>query len=554
MRRRTGLAALGVAAVLALVGCTAPDGGGDPTSAPEPTTPEPTSASPSPTEEPRLAWGPTEADLEAAIADAAALSDAEAAGQVLIARYGGTDPAAAGELVEALGLAGVILFAENVGSLEQVQATGAAVQEAVAVSRDWPGIVSVDNEGGLVQRLSGASGPWTTFPPFQAAGAASDDPQAVSGAYEAMGRELLGSGVTMTFAPVADVTVGPADVTIGDRSAGSDPDRVAGTVVAALEGFAAGGVLTSLKHFPGHGSLAVDSHEGLPVLDRPTADLEETDLVPFAAGVEAGAPTVMVGHIAVTDWDPGVPASLSPAAYDYLRSELGFTGVAVTDGLDMGALTATRGPGEIAAEAIAAGADLLLSPTDVTAARDGILDALEDGSLDRDRLTEAAGRVIALARWQAELAERAGGASTADVGAAGPALEALAAAAVTVVAGECDGALAGPRIHVRGGTEETWDAFVAAAEEAGLDVVPLEQPADTEVRLLVQGSEASAPADVAIALDAPTLLAGSPAPALLAGYGRTPEIMTALARVLAGEASAPGRLPVAVGDLPDSAC
>src|SRR5690606_16380805 len=157
------------------------------------------------------------------------------------------------------------------------------------------------------------------------------------------------------------------------------------------------------------------------------------------------------------------------------------------------------------------------------------------------------------ARWQAELAERAGGASTADVGAAGPALEALAAAAVTVVAGECDGALAGPRIHVRGGTEETWDAFVAAAEEAGLDVVPLEQPADTEVRLLVQGSEASAPADVAIALDAPTLLAGSPAPALLAGYGRTPEIMTALARVPAGEASAAPPPPAARGGPPDSA-
>src|SRR5690606_40005700 len=124
--------------------------------------------------------------------------------------------------------------------------------------------------------------------------------------------------------------------------------------------------------------------------------------------VEAGAPPVIVGHIAVTDWDPGVPASLSPAAYDYLRSELGFTGVAVTDGLDMGALTATRGPGEIAAEAIAAGADLLLSPADVTAARDGILDALEDGSRDRDRLTDAARRVIALARRPAPLAERAG--------------------------------------------------------------------------------------------------------------------------------------------------
>src|SRR5690606_41250844 len=109
-------------------------------------------------------------------------------------------------------------------------------------------------------------------------------------------------------------------------------------------------------------------------------------------------------------------------------------------------------------------------------------------------------------------------------------------------------------MHVGGSAEASWDARAAAAAEAGLDAVPLEQPADPEVRLLVQGSEASAPADVALALDAPTLLAGSPAPALLAGYGRTQETMTALARVLAGEASAPGRLPVAVGDLPDSAC
>lgn len=554
MRRAATAGAASIAVVLALVGCTAPDGGGSPSST-EPTSEPTTTASPSPTPtpEPTLAWGPTEADLDQAMAEAAKLSDREAAGQVLIARYNGTDPGTAADLVSDYGLAGVILFTENVSSLDQVAATGEAVQDAVAQTRDWPGIVSVDNEGGIVQRLSGETGPWTTFPPFQAAGAASGDADAVAAAYEAMGRELAGSGITLNFAPDADVTVGPSDVTIGTRSAGSDPDRVADTVVAALDGFAAGGVLTSLKHFPGHGSLNVDSHQSLPVLDTPVSQLEKDDLVPFAAGVDAGAPMVMVGHIAVTDWDPGVPASLSPAAYDYLREDLGFTGVAVTDGLDMGALTASYGPGEISATALEAGADLLLSPTDIKAARDGILTALAAGDLSRDRLTEAAGRVIALVRWQQQLADAAGNPTADDVGTAGDAVGALAAAAVTIATGDCSGALAGPTIHVRGGSTSDWDAFVAAAEDAGLDVVPLEQQADTEVRLLVDGGS-RASADVAIALDAPYVLADVDAELKIAAYGHTEQTFTAVADVLAGEASAPGRLPVAVGDLPASAC
>jgi beta-N-acetylhexosaminidase len=553
-RRQLALAAL--AGALLLVGCTDPQGGGEPTPTgePSPSTTSPTPApSESPTAEPTLAWGPTEVDLEQAMADAAALSDEAAAGQVLIGRFSGTDPAAAAAAVSELDLAGVVVFANNVDSLDQMIAVGDAVHEAVGATRDWPGIVSVDNEGGMVQRLSGATGPWTTFPPFQVAGAASSSPEVISAAYAAMGRELLASGITMNFAPDADVTVGPADVTIGSRSAGSDPDRVADTVVAAYEGFTAGGVLTSAKHFPGHGSLEVDSHESLPVLDASTAELASRDLVPFQAAVDAGVPMVMMGHIAVSDWDPGVPASLSPAAYSYLRTELGFTGVAVTDGLDMGALTSTYTDAQIAAQALIAGADLLLGPTDVRAARDGILAALADGSLSRDRLTEAAGRVIALMRWQEQLAERSD-AGPEDVGASGPAVADLAAAAVTVVAGECSGALAGPRIHVHGGTVAAWDAFVAAAEGGGLEVVPLEEPADTDVRLLTAGSDGAAAADVAIALDSPYPLSASPAETLIAGYGSTPEALAAVVAVLTGAASAPGRLPVEVGDLPASAC
>lgn len=545
-------AAVLVLAALLLAGCTDPGDGA--TATPEPTPSSPTSVSPSPTEppDPALAWGPTESELADATAAAAALSDSEAAGQVLVARYGGTDPASAADLVADEGLAGVLLFSENVSSLEQVVATADAVQEAVADTRDWPAVVSVDNEGGPVQRLSGETGPWTSVPPFQAAGAASAQPEVVAAAYEAMARELVGSGVTVDFAPDADVTVGPADVTIGTRSAGSDPERVTDAVVAALEGFAAGGVLTSLKHFPGHGSLDVDSHEALPVLDASSEELEGRDLVPFAAGVDAGAPMVMMGHIAVSAWDPGEPASLSPAAYAYLRDELGFTGVAVTDGLDMGALTATRSSAEIAVAALQAGADLLLTPVDVREARDGIVAALADGSLDRERLTEAAGRVIAMVRWQSDLLDAAGGADEGAVGTAADAVADLAAAAVTLVSGECSGPLAGPRLHVRGGSEQDWDAFAAAAEGAGLSVVPLEEAADTEVRLLTGSGVGDA--DVAIALEQPYALADSSASTRIAAFGRTPATMAAVVSVLTGEATAPGTLPVEVGDLPASAC
>lgn len=410
MRRARGWAALAAAGVL-LLGCT-PPGQADPT----PTTIEPTAtagSSPEPEPEPEpLAWGPTEEDVADATVRAAALTDEQLAGQVILARYAGTDPAVPAAMVTDHDLAGVILFAENIGSLEQVQATADAVQEAVAqTGRGWPGIVSVDNEGGQVQRLSAERGPWTAFPPFATAGAAidADDGAAVvADAYEAMARELLASGITLNFAPVADVTLGPSDVTIGDRSAGQDPQLVAATVDAAIAGFAAGGVLSSIKHFPGHGSLTVDSHEALPVMDATAREIEGRDLVPFVSGIGAGTATVMVGHILVTAWDDQLPASMSPAAYEVLRDQLGFTGVAVTDGLDMGALTSTWSTAEIAVGALAAGADLLLSPADADEAHAAVVTAIAEGTLDRGRVEQAAGRVIALAQWQSRLAEDAG--------------------------------------------------------------------------------------------------------------------------------------------------
>lgn len=414
---------LAVAAVGGLAACTTPDGGSEASLPSSPTT-EPTTTTPSPA--PALAWGPTQDDLDAAIETAAELSPEQVAGQVLVARYGGTDPSVPAALVTQLGVAGVILFAENVASLDQVRESAAAVQEAAEADRTWPAIVSVDNEGGRVQRLSGATGPWTSFPAFAAAGAAvaAGEVAVVTDAMAAMARELRACGVNVDWAPVADVTIGAADVTIADRSSGSDPAIAAAAVVAAVEGFADGAVLASAKHFPGHGTLNVDSHQNLPVQDMSTAELEARDLVPFRAAVDAGVPMVMIGHIAVTDWDEGVPASLSAAAYDYLRSELGFTGIAVTDGLDMGALTRSWDSAQIAVKALQAGADLLLSPADTEAAHAGIVAALADGSLERGRIDEAAGRVIAMMRWSASMVEQAG-----DPGEPGDAAEAASALA-----------------------------------------------------------------------------------------------------------------------------
>lgn len=427
-RRARGVRLGAVAAVVtALVACSSPTGP-EPTATPTPTG-ETTSSAPAtpttPPPPPALAWGPTEEDVQGWIERAADLDLAEVAGQVIVARYSGRDPQTPADLVRDLDLGGVVLFAGNVRNLEQVIATGEAVQEAGReLGRDWPTIVSADDEGGRVQRLSGARGPWTTFPTFSRAG---DAPaEVVTAAMKAMAIEQRASGLNVDYAPIADVTIGAADPTIGDRSASEDPEAAARAVAAAVEGFSGGGILSSLKHFPGHGALRVDSHEALPVSHASGAELEDRDLVPFVAGIEAGAPMVMMGHIDVEAWDPGVPASMSPVAYDHLRDDLGFTGVAITDGLEMGALSAIGDSAHIAVTAIDAGADLLLGPTDPELARQGLIDAVTGGTLDRDRLNEAAGRVMAMMDWQTHLAEQAGPVSPADVGSAKKAAEDLA--------------------------------------------------------------------------------------------------------------------------------
>jgi beta-N-acetylhexosaminidase len=359
-------------------------------------TPPPPAAVPATVANPRTSWGPSLETVEAARAAVAAMSLEQLAGQVLVARYWETDPAAAGQLVTRWNLGGVILMDENIVSREQVAATAAAVQAAVlAGGRSWPGIVAVDQEGGRVERLRGLVAALPAFAAFGGAG-----PDATRSAFGGLGTELRALGITMDMAPVADVTIGPDDPTIGDRSASTDPQVVSVIALAAGHGLLDAGVIPVLKHFPGHGSVTVDSHVALPVQPAPLAVLEARDLVPFRSGVAAGLPVVMVGHLDMTQLDPGVSASLSAATYRLLRDDLGFEGVAVTDSLAMGAVPRPA-PGQEAVAALVAGADLVLMPWDVGTAHPAIVAAVQDGRLSMERLTEAAVRVVALQMWSA---------------------------------------------------------------------------------------------------------------------------------------------------------
>ena len=344
-------------------------------------------------------WGPTVGELDKARAEVATWTPAQLAGQVIVGRWRGTDPAEAASMVSDLHLSGVQLTGANIVDESQVRAVNEAVTAAFAASgRDFPPIIGVDQEGGQVAHLAGVT---TDLPAFATAGAAASvgeaGTDAVRGAMAATALELRDLGFTWIFAPVADVTIGAADPTIGSRSPSSDPTLAGRAATAAVQGYNEAAMVSTVKHFPGHGSATEDSHETLPVLNASLEQLQARDLPPFTEAIAAGAPAVMIGHLNVPALAPGVPTSLAPQTYALLRDELGFQGVAITDSLGMGGVMSRPYP---ATDALKAGADLMLMPADTRAAHAALAQAIETGDVPRTRAEEAAARVVALQRWQ----------------------------------------------------------------------------------------------------------------------------------------------------------
>lgn len=280
-------------------------------------------------------------------------------GQLFMAGFDGLKPTPdIVSLIQQWHIGGIILFTRNIRDKRQTADLTSALQRiAREAGHPYPLLIAIDQENGLVRRLGPDS---TSFPGNMALGAIGSEETAFAVA-RATGEELRALGINMNLAPVADVNNNPANPLIGVRSFGEDPEQVARLVAASVRGYAAAGVIASLKHFPGHGDTAVDSHLAMPVVSFDLERLEQVELVPFRRGIAAGAPCVMTAHMLLSRLDPDLPATLSPAVVrGLLRERLGFDGVAMTDCLEMQAISDGVGVPQGAVLALAAGIDLVL--------------------------------------------------------------------------------------------------------------------------------------------------------------------------------------------------
>jgi len=284
---------------------------------------------------------------------------------------------------------GLVLFRSE---LDTVPVLLNALQEAAEV----PLLVAADLEHGLSFRVDAGPVP---LPDAMAIGAigGTHGEEAARFAGELTGREGRAAGIHWALAPVADVNNNPDNPVINIRSFGEDPQRVSRLVSAFVEGARRGGILTSVKHFPGHGDTATDSHLGLPVIGGDRARLERVELAPFRAAIEAGVDSVMLGHLEVPAIDPsGLPATLSPlVSTELVREQLGFRGLVVTDAMEMkgvGSLWA----GRALIETFRAGADILLLPPDSRVAIQALVRAVEEGEIHEARLDASVERVLAM--------------------------------------------------------------------------------------------------------------------------------------------------------------
>jgi beta-N-acetylhexosaminidase len=269
----------------------------------------------------------------------------------------------------------------------------AAKLNALQRAAPLPLLVSADLEYGAGMRFAGA----TSFPPLMAVGATGEalDAYTIGRAAALEGRAV---GVHLNFAPDADVNNNPANPIINTRSFGEDPAAVGRLVAAFVRGLREHGMLATLKHFPGHGDTEVDSHIGLPVIRAPYGRLDSLELVPFRAGIAAGADVVMSAHIAFPGFvGSDEPATLAPELLTgLLRDTLGFGGVVVTDALVMGAIVNKYGAGEAAVRAFLAGSDLLLMPLSPDTAIAAMEAAVASGRVSQERLDGSVRRLLAL--------------------------------------------------------------------------------------------------------------------------------------------------------------
>lgn len=284
---------------------------------------------------------------------------------------------------------GIVYFAKNLESQDQVK-------EMIDNSQNYSSIglfVATDEEGGVVNRLMDTVG--TTYIGSMYYYKDDGDETAYENAYT-IANDMSALGFNLDFAPVADVWSNPDNTVIGERAYSDDYAQAAELVGNAVKGFNDGGVMCTLKHFPGHGDTAEDSHYSSAYVHRTKEEIMADEMQPFRSGIEAGAEFVMVGHLIVPDIDE-VPATLSyKIATGILRDELKFEGVAITDSFEMESIADNYSVDDAVVMSVKAGMDMILQPKDMASAVNSIEQAVADGELSEDRIDESVRRILTL--------------------------------------------------------------------------------------------------------------------------------------------------------------
>lgn len=304
---------------------------------------------------------------------------------------------AAGEVTRAAmndyPVGGILLFAENL--IDRTQTAGMISNlQQFAKERSRAGVfVSVDEEGGQVARVAQRLGTTSLSPMyeyrFSGTETARENASVIAG-------DIAQFGFNLDLAPVADTWSNPANQVIGERAYSDNYEDAAKLVAAAVDGFHSKNVMCTLKHFPGHGDTAEDSHTGSAYVYKTREELRSQELLPFRAGIDAGADMVMAGHITLPELD-SLPASLSSTIITgLLRNEMGYDGVVITDALSMQALTDLYGFREMAVMAVAAGDDLLLCQSGMRDMVEALENAVASGEITEERIDESVGRILKL--------------------------------------------------------------------------------------------------------------------------------------------------------------
>ena len=284
---------------------------------------------------------------------------------------------------------GIVYFAKNLESQDQVKEMIDNSQKDSSIGL----FVATDEEGGVVNRLMDTVG--TTYIGSMYYYKDDGDETAYENAYT-IANDMSALGFNLDFAPVADVWSNPDNTVIGERAYSDDYAQAAELVGNAVKGFNDGGVMCTLKHFPGHGDTAEDSHYSSAYVHRTKEEIMADEMQPFRSGIEAGAEFVMVGHLIVPDIDE-VPATLSyKIATGILRDELKFEGVAITDSFEMESIADNYSVDDAVVMSVKAGKDMILQPKDMASAVNSIEQAVADGELSEDRIDESVRRILTL--------------------------------------------------------------------------------------------------------------------------------------------------------------